>query len=176
MRYNKIAWVITLIYLPLLAIICALMQGCATTGTISPEIIEQSAVVDTSISGLQSQQSTSAESIQAVTDTTDAIEQTAVTVDNPVLTKQVATLKIQVKTLSDSLKAERDKTSQIQSDYSTYKVSSGTTIADQSSLLIKKDAQIASKNKWIAVLAIILFVHLLLDAAVLLLKFYFHKI
>lgn len=175
-RYNRIAWTVTLVYLPLLAIICFLMQGCATTGTIPAEIITQAAVVDTSISQLQSQQTISAGQVQSITDTTAAIEQTAITVDNPVLTKQVATLKIQVKSLNESLKSERNKTIKIQSDYSAYKVSAGTEITNQSSKLIKKDAQIATRNKWIVILAIILFIHFLFDAAVLLLKFYFHKI
>ena len=54
-----------------------MLEGCATTGTIVPEIIQQSAVVDTSISELQTQQAASAQTVQAVIDTTDATEQTA---------------------------------------------------------------------------------------------------
>jgi hypothetical protein len=158
---NKLAWAVTLIYLPLLVLICTLMQGCATTGAVPAEIIQQSAAVDTSISDLQSQQATSSESVQAVSDTAAALEQTAVTVDNPVLTKQVATLKAQVKTLSSSLKAERDKTSQIQSDYSAYKVSSGTEITDQSSKLNKLTAKLALTHKWIWILAVTLAVLIL---------------
>lgn len=164
------------VLLSILAVLCIMIEGCATVGNITPEIISQSAAVDTSISELQTQQATSAETAALVSTTTDALEQTAKEIGNDKLAGQVVTLKTQVKTLTDSLKTEREKTTQIQSDYSALKVSSGTELVNQSSKIIKQEQQIKVRNKWIAVLAVIIFIHLLLDAAVLMLKFYFHKI
>ena len=171
LRYNKTAWTIACLFAMLL-----LFQGCATTGSVPSEIITQSAAVDTSISELQTQQATSAETVTQVSATTDTIEQTAKILNDDKLTGQVAELKTQVKTLTDSLKSERDKTTKIQSDYSAVKISSGTEITNQSTKIIKQAAQIKARSKCIIILAVILFIHLLLDAAVLLLKFYFHKI
>jgi len=175
-RHDKISWIITAVYIPILFAVSLLFQGCATTGSVPSEIITQSAAVDTSISELQTQQTTSAETVTQVSATTDAIEQTAKTINNDKLTGQVAELKTQVKTLTDSLKSERDKTTKIQSDYSTVKVSSGTEITNQSAKIIKQSTQIKARSKCIIILAVIIFIHLLLDVAVLLLKFYFHKI
>lgn len=168
--------VVKYVLMSLLAILCIMLEGCATAGSIAPEIISQSAAVDTDISELQGQQATTAETASLVSATTDALEQTAKDIGNDKLAGQVVTLKTQIKTLTDSLKTERKKTTQIQSDYSALKVSSGTELVNQSSKIIKQAQQIKMRNKWIAILAVIIFIHLLLDAAVLMLKFYFHKI
>jgi hypothetical protein len=169
-------WIAAFVFVALIFVCATVFCGCVTTGSVPSEIIAQSAAVDTSISQLQTQQATSAETVTQVSATTDVIEQTAKTLNDGKLTGQVATLKTQVKTLTDSLKIERDKTTKIQSDYSTVKVSSGTEITNQSGKIIKQAAQIKARSKCIIILAVILFIHLLLDAAVLLLKFYFHKI
>lgn len=141
--------------------VCLCLEGCATTGTIAPEIVEQSAAVDTSISLLQTQQATSAETAALVSATTDTLEQTAKDIKNDKLSGQVATLKTQVTTLTASLKTEREKTTQIQSDYSTLKVSSGTELVNQSTQINKLTAQLAIYKKWIWRLGITLAVLIL---------------
>ena len=89
------------ILLSLLAALCIMLEGCTTTGTIAPEIIQQSAAVDTSISELQTQQATSAQAAQAINDTTDEIEQTAKEIKNDKLSEQASNLKIQVKEIDE---------------------------------------------------------------------------
>lgn len=169
-------WIAAFLFVALIFVCTVVFGGCATTGSITPKIIEQSAAVDTSISELQTQQTTTAEAMQSVTDTAESIDDVAKEIKNDKLTGLVTTLVSQVKTASGSHKTEISQTSNIQSDYSTVKVSSGTEITNQSAKIIKQNAQIVTKNKCIIILAVILFIHLLLDAAVLILKFYFHKI
>lgn len=150
-----------------------MLGGCTTTGTIAPEIIQQSSAVDTSISELQTQQATSAQTIQAVSDTTDAIEQTAKEINNDKLSGQVSNLKVQVKSLNDSLIAERAKTAQIQSEYSALKVSSGTEIVNQSTKINKLTAQLKLSHKWNFILGGIIVLFILASVFICLAKFYF---
>ena len=165
--------VIKYVLLSLLAALCIMFEGCATTGTIAPEIIQQSAVVDTSISELQTQQATSAQTVQAVIDTTDAIEQTAKEINNDKLSGQVSNLKIQVKSLNDSLTEERTKTAQIQSEYSALKVSSGTEIVNQSTKINKLTAQLKLSHKWNRILGGVIVLFILASVFICLAKFYF---
>ena len=153
-----------------------LFTGCATTGSIAPQVVTKSVAVDTSISQLQTQQATSAATVEQVTATVDQVATAVTTGKTDKLPEQVATLKAQVSSLSESLKSEREKTAQIQTDYSALKITAGTQLYDQSSKILAQQQKISSRNKCIAILAIILFVHLICDAAVILLKFYFHKI
>ena len=174
-RYNKIAWVVTCIYLPLLAIICALMQGCATTGTIPTELIDQSAQVDTSISQLQTQQAESAIAGQKISDSADNIQKIAEKINNPELTEETKKLLDSKKELLESQEKERSGSTSIQSSFGTVKTSSGKEIVKDSSTTINQQSQIKARNKAIVILSIIIFIHVLLDAAVILFKFYFHK-
>ena len=153
-----------------------MLEGCATTGTIAPEIIQQSASVDTSISELQTQQATSAQAAQAINDTTDEIEQTAKEIKNDKLSEQASNLKIQVKSLNDSLTTERNKTAQIQSEYSALKVSSGTEIVNQSTKINKLTAQLKLSHKWNWILGGIIVLFILVSVFVCLAKFYFEWI
>ena len=150
-----------------------MLEGCATTGTIAPEIIQQSASVDTSISELQTQQATSAQAAQAINDTTDEIEQTAKEIKNDKLSEQASNLKIQVKSLNDSLTTERNKTAQIQSEYSALKVSSGTEIVNQSTKINKLTAQLKLSHKWNWILGGIIVLFILASVFICLAKFYF---
>ena len=150
-----------------------MLEGCATTGTIAPEIIQQSASVDTSISELQTQQATSAQAAQAINDTTDEIEQTAKEIKNDKLSEQASNLKIQVKSLNDSLTTERNKTAQIQSEYSALKVSSGTEIVNQSTKINKLTAQLKLSHKWNLILGGIIVLFILASVFICLAKFYF---
>ena len=150
-----------------------MLEGCATTGTIAPEIIQQSASVDTSISELQTQQAASAQTVQAVIDTTDAIEQTAKEIKNDKLSEQASNLKIQVKSLNDSLTTERNKTARIQSEYSALKVSSGTEIVNQSTKINKLTAQLKLSHKWNLILGGIIVLFILASVFICLAKFYF---
>ena len=150
-----------------------MLEGCTTTGTIAPEIIQQSAAVDTSISELQTQQATSAQAAQAINDTTDEIEQTAKEIKNDKLSEQASNLKIQVKSLNDSLTTERNKTAQIQSEYSALKVSSGTEIVNQSTKINKLTAQLKLSHKWNWILGGIIVLFILVSVFVCLAKFYF---
>ena len=150
-----------------------MLEGCATTGTIAPEIIQQSAAVDTSISELQTQQATSAQAAQAINDTTDEIEQTAKEIKNDKLSEQASNLKIQVKSLNDSLTTERNKTAQIQSEYSSLKVSSGTEIVNQSTKINKLTAQLKLSHKWNWILGGIIVLFILASVFICLAKFYF---
>lgn len=174
-RYNKAACLVTIVYIPLLFIASIFFQGCATTGTIAPEIIQQSAAVDTSISELQTQQATSAQTVQAVSDTTDEIEQTAKEIKNDKLSEQASNLKIQVKSLNDSLTTERNKTAQIQAEYSALKVSSGTEIVNQSTKINKLTAQLKLSHKWNLILGGIIVLFILASVFICLAKFYFKK-
>lgn len=155
---------------------CALCMSCATTGNIAPQIVTESVAVDASISQLQTQQATSAATVEQVTATVEQVATAVTTGKTDKLPEQVATLKTQISSLSASLKTERDKTAQIQTDYSALKVTAGTQLSDQSSKILTQQQKIRTRNKCILILAIILFVHLICDAAVVLLKFYFHKI
>ena len=150
-----------------------MLEGCTTTGTIAPEIIQQSAAVDTSISELQTQQATSAQTAQAINDTTDEIEQTAKEIKNDKLSEQASNLKIQVKSLNDSLTEERTKTAQIQSEYSALKVSSGTEIVNQSTKINKLTAQLKLSHKWNLILGGIIVLFILASVFICLAKFYF---
>ena len=151
-------------------------MSCATTGNIAPQIVTESVAVDASISQLQTQQATSAATVEQVTATVEQVATAVTTGKTDKLPEQVATLKTQISSLSASLKTERDKTAQIQTDYSALKVTAGTQLSDQSSKILTQQQKIRTRNKCILILAIILFVHLICDAAVVLLKFYFHKI
>jgi Flp pilus assembly pilin Flp len=173
---NLKAWAVAFVSVALIAVGTAVFDGCTTTGSVPTEIIAQSAAVDTGISQLQTQQAATVESLQSVTDTAQSINAEAKEIKNDKLSGLAATLVSQVKTASDSHKTEISQTSGIQTDYSTVKVSGGTAIAKQSAENIKQAQQIQSRTRCIIVLAVILFIHLLLDAAILLLKFYFHKI
>jgi alanyl-tRNA synthetase len=152
------------------------LQGCATTGTISPQLIEQSAAVDTSISRLQTQQATSAEVAAQVSATADALGQTAAEIKNDKISCQITTLKTQVKTLADSLKTEREKTAQIQTDYSTLKISSGTDLVNQSAQINQLSASLRLSHKWNWILVVIIALFVAASVVITLLKFYFHKI
>lgn len=169
--------VIVFVFLGLLVVfLCFATLGCTTTGTIAPEIVEQSAAVDTSISQLQTQQATSAETVAQVSATTDALELTAKDIKNDKLSGQVATLKTQVKTLADSLNTEREKTAQIQADYTTLKITSGTDLVNQSMQINKLAASLRLSHKWNWILGVIIALFVAVAVVITLLKFYFHKI
>jgi hypothetical protein len=173
--HNKIAWVVTCIYLSLLAIICALMQGCATTGTIAPEIIEQSAAVDTSISQLQTQQAKSAEITQGISDTADNLQKIADSINNPELSAETKKLVDYKKELLDSQEKEQKGTASIQTTYTTVKTTAGTKLVNDSDELNKKNAQLKLSHKWNWVLAGVIIILLLADVGYIFIKFYFHK-
>ena len=154
---------------------CMVLEGCASTGSIPTQIVEQSAEVDTSISQLQTQQTDSSAAVQAVSDTADAIEQTAATVKNDTLTKQITTLKTQVKTLSGSLAAERSTTAEISEEYNNLKVTAGTSLVNASVQINKLTAQVKLARKWVWILGGTLAALLLVSAGFAVIKFYFKK-
>ena len=173
-RYNKIAWVITCIYLPLLAITCALMQGCATTGTIPAELIEQSSAVDTAVSQLQTAQSDTSVTIAQITDTQEYLA-TATKDSTPEVSALVKKQTEQINKLSTQHESEQKITSDtIQTAWSTYKVNSGTTIVGQSVQVNKLNAQVKLANKWNRIFLCIIIVMLLADAVYIFIKIYFH--
>jgi len=152
-----------------------MLEGCATTGTIAPEIIQQSTAVDTSISELQTQQVESAIAGQKISDSADNIQKIAEKINNPELTEETKKLLDSKKELLESQEKERSGSTSIQSSFGTVKTSSGKEIVKDSSTIIKQQSQIKARNKAIVILSIIIFIHVLLDAAVIVLKFYFHK-
>ena len=173
--HNKIAWVTTCIYLPLLAIICALMQGCATTGTLPAELIEQSAEVDTAVSQLQTAQSDTSVTIAQVTDTQEALA-IATKDSTPEVSALVKKQSAQIKKLAEQHTTEQKIASDgIQPAWSTYKINSGTTIVDQSAQMNKLKAQLKLANKWNRIFLCIIIIMLLADAVYLFIKIYFHK-
>lgn len=150
--------------------------SCATTkGVIPEQIIDQSAQVDTSISQLQTQQAESAIAGQKISDSADNIQKIAEKINNPELTEETKKLLDSKKELLESQEKERSGSTSIQSSFGTVKTSSGKEIVKDSSTIIKQQSQIKARNKAIVILSIIIFIHVLLDAAVVLLKFYFHK-
>lgn len=150
--------------------VCVLCMGCATTGSIPAEIVTQSAAIDTSISDLQDQQTTTVQAAEQITATADAIEQTAVVIKDDKLTGQVTTLKAQVKTLNDSLKSERDKVLKLQTQYTELKTSAGTSLYNQSTEIAKLTAQKKTAEAWVVRLAISLAITVVIIAAYILLK------
>jgi hypothetical protein len=144
----------------------SLLQGCATTGTLTPELIKQSAAVDTALSQLQGQQTESAQAAQAVSDTAESIQQTAGKINNPELTAQIQKLNKQAKILLDSQQAERDKTAQVQTNNATVKTAAGTVLINQSA----QTALLALYKKWIWRLGITLAALVLLIVLYIVLK------
>jgi hypothetical protein len=163
-------WAISAAVILGLAAITILFDGCATTGTIAPELIEQSASVDTAISQLQGQQAESAQAAQAVSDTAENIQQTAAKINDPELTTQVNRLNEQTKKLLDSQNAERNETATMQTAYTTVKTKAGTTIVDNSKQINKLTAQLAVYKKWVWRLGITLAVLVLLIILYIVLK------
>jgi hypothetical protein len=149
-------WGISVAVILALAIITVLFGACATTGSIAPQLIEQSAAVDTAISQLQEQQAESAQSAQAVSDTAESIQQTAEKINSPELTAQVKRLDEQTNKLLESLQTERDKTAVIQTAHTTVKTTAGITLVNDSAKLNKLTALLAIYKKWIRRLCITL--------------------
>jgi Fe2+ transport system protein B len=135
-------WGIAVISIALFSGFSLLFNGCATTGTITPKLVEQSAAVDTAISQLQGQQAESAQAAQAVSDTAESIKQTAGKINNPELTAQVNRLNEQTNKLLESQQAERGKTAQVQTNYTDIKNTAGTTLTNQSAQINKLTAQL----------------------------------
>lgn len=140
----------------------SLLYGCASTGTISTDLLEKSAAVDTAISTLQSQQVESAQAAQAVSDTSESIKQIAGKINNLELAEQVNKLNEQTNKLLKSQRVERDKTATVQTVYTTIKTNAGTTLIDNSKQINKLTAQIAIYKKWIWRLGITLAILILL--------------
>ena len=165
-----------IILLSMLFVVCITLEGCATTkGVIPEQIIDQSAQVDTSISQLQTQQAESAIAGQKISDSAENIQKIAEKINNPELTEETKKLLDSKKELLESQKKERSGSTSIQSSFGTVKTSSGKEMIKDSSTIIKQQSQIKARNKAIVILSIIIFIHVLLDAAVVLLKIYFHK-
>jgi hypothetical protein len=151
------------------------MQGCATTGTLPAELIEQSAAVDTAVSQLQTAQSDTSVTIAQIADTQEALA--VVTKDStPEVSALVKKQAEQINKLSEQHTAEQKITSDgIQSAWSAYKINSGTTIVDQSAQTNKRDAQLKLANKWNRIFLCIIIIMLLADAVYIFIKIYFHK-
>lgn len=150
---------------------CFAMFGCATfQGVVSEKTLIQSAAVDTSISQLQTQQAGSATAVEQVSATASAIETTAAGINNGKLSEQTATLKTQVNNLSGSLEKERNKTAEIEKNYSDLKVTSGTELINSSKQVNKLTAQIKLARKWIWILSGILALAAAVRVALIILK------
>jgi len=171
MRYRVIGFVaVALIF------ICTfLFGGCATTGTIAPSVIDQSAAVDTSVSQLQTQQTETAVITQSITDTAQSISTIASKINNTELTEKSGNLSKQVADLTASITAERNKTTQIQENYTALKKASGNELVNQSTKINKMTAQLKLAHKWIWILAGVIIVLLLAAAGYIFIKLYFHK-
>lgn len=155
----------------LIIIFCAvLLTGCATTGTIAPAIIDQSAAVDTSVSQLQTQQTETAVITQSITDTAQSINVIASKINNTELTEKSDSLSKQVADLTASIKTERDKTTQIQENYTALKKTSGEELVNQSTKINKLTAQLKLAHKWIWILAGVIAVMLLSIAGYIFIK------
>lgn len=155
----------------LVIIFCAvLLTGCATTGTIAPAIIDQSAAVDTSVSQLQTQQTETAVITQSITDTAQSINVIASKINNTELTEKSDSLSKQVADLTASIKTERDKTTQIQENYTALKKTSGEELVNQSTKINKLTAQLKLAHKWIWILAGVIAVMLLSIAGYIFIK------
>jgi hypothetical protein len=160
----------------LFIIFCAVMlTGCATTGTIPSAIIEQSAAVDTSVSQLQTQQTETAVITQSITDTAQSINTIATKINNTELTEKSGNLSKQVADLTASITTERNKTTQIQENYTALKKTSGNELVNQSAKTNKLAAQLKLAHKWIWILAGVIVILLLAAAGYIFIKFYFHK-
>jgi len=165
----------TIFFAVLLFFIAVSMAGCATTGNISPEIIQQSAEVDTAISQLQTAQSNSTATIEQIDATQQGITAKAKIINDEELTGLVEKQNEQIKKLKESKSDETKTTSTIQTTWSTVKVSGGTTIVNDSEKINKLTI---SRNNWRkrciiswSVLALIILARI----AVAILKFYLHK-
>jgi|GEM_PF-4518079 hypothetical protein len=160
----------------LFLLISFILSGCATVQGVVPEqVITQSAAVDTSISQLQTQQAESAVTVEQVSATADSIETTASEIKNDKLTGQITTLKTQVKNLSGSLATERNKTAEIQKNYSDLKITSGIELINSSKQINKLTAQLKLSHKWNWILGGILIIMILAGAIVAFIKLYLKK-
>jgi hypothetical protein len=141
-------WCAAVISIALFSGFSLLLGGCATTGSVPADIITKSAAVDTAISQLQTQQAESAGTAQVIRSTTENLKQTAEKINNPELTEQVDKLDVQTKTLIENQKAERNKTAQVQTDYTEVKTTAGKVLTDQSGQINKLSAQLKVSLKW----------------------------
>jgi hypothetical protein len=148
-----------------------MLEGCATTGTIAPALIEQSANVDTSISQLQTAQTDTAATVEQI----DATQQdiVAATKDSaPAVVTLVTKQSEQIKKLKEQRAIEQNATTTVQSVWSTFKISSGTEMVNQSVRVNKLTAQLKLAHKWIWILGSIDGLLILGLAVYILLKIY----
>lgn len=165
----------TIFFVMLLFFVAVSMTGCATTGSISPEIIQQSAEVDTAISQLQTAQSNSTAAIEQIDATQQDITSKAKIINDEGLTGLVEKQNEQIKKLKESKSDETKTTSTIQTTWSTVKVNGGTTTVNDSDKINKLTI---SRNSWRkrciiswSILALIVLTGIALE----ILKFYLHK-
>jgi hypothetical protein len=140
-------WCFALVTALVLSGISLLFGGCATTGTIAPALIEQSADVDTSISHLQTAQTDTAATVEQI----DATQQdiAAATKDSaPAVVTLVTQQSEQIKKLKEQRTVEQKATTAVQSVWSTFKISSGTEMVNQSARVNKLTAQLKLAHKW----------------------------
>jgi hypothetical protein len=166
-------WGIAVLVVASLFIFSTLFGGCATTGSITPQIIGQSAAVDTAVSQLQGQQAESARAAQSVSDTAESIMQTSDKINNPELSERVKKLNDQTKALLNSQQAEREKAAKVQTTYTTVKTSAGTELVTESARINTLTSQLKLSHKWNWILGVILGIILLGSIVFAFLKFYF---
>jgi hypothetical protein len=166
--------VLITLFLSALCCVCIMLEGCATTGTIAPALIEQSAGVDTSISQLQTAQTDTAATVEQI----DATQQDIVvaTKDSaPAVVTLVTKQSEQIKKLKEQRTVEQKATTTVQSVWSTFKINSGTEMVNQSTQVNKLTTQLKLAHKWIWILAGVIAAMLLATAGYVLVRIYFHK-
>ena len=155
-------WCFALVTALVLSGISLPFGGCATTGSLTDDIVTKAAAVDTSLSQLQTQQTESAETTQALQDTTQNLNVTAERIKDPELTAQIKRLDVLAKKETDNRKAERTATAAAQVNYTDYKTTSGTALVNQSEQLNKLAAQLKVSVRWNRRLGIALSIIILL--------------
>jgi|WetSurMetagenome_2_1015567.scaffolds.fasta_scaffold21219_2 ABC-type Fe3+-siderophore transport system permease subunit len=170
MRYRK-----SFVTAGIFVFICVALSGCVTTGSVPAEIVTQSSAVDTSVSQLQTQQTETAVITQSITDTAQSISTIASKINNTELTEKSGNLSKQVADLTASITTERNKTTQIQENYTALKKTSGNELVNQSTKINKLAAQLKLAHKWIWILAGVIVIMILAAAGYIFIKFYFHK-
>jgi len=141
-------WCFALVTALVLSGISLLFGGCATTGSLTDDIVTKAAAVDTSLSQLQTQQAESAETTQALQDTAQNLNVTAERIKDPELTAQIKRLDVLAKQEADNRKAERTAAAAAQVNYTDYKTASGTALVKQSEQLNKLAAQLKVSVRW----------------------------
>ena len=163
-------WCFALVTALVLSGISLLFGGCATTGSLTDDIVTKAAAVDTSLSQLQAQQAESAGTTQALQDTAEDLNVTAERIKDPELTAQIKRLDVLAKQEADNRKAERAAAAAAQVNYTDYKTASGTALADQSGQINKLSARLKVSAAWNRRLGITLGVIVLLCILSIILK------